>query len=329
MTKKPKIIFIMILIVAAIVSFGVLKIKKNQNPSEVANEINPVVGPIQVFISTTGTVYPKNRLEIKPPVSGRVESILVKEGECVLAGQVLAWMSSTERAALLDAARGQSDEKLKYWQEVYKPIPLLSPIDGDVIVATTQPGQTVATSDAVIVLSDQLIVRAQVDETDIGKVKLEQKAVISLDAYPDAKINAVVEHIYYESETVNNVTIYKVDLVPGTAPDFFRSGMNATVDFIVNAKEDVLLVPVEAVRKEGAKSYVLVKQSGEKDPVQRYVELGITDDQNYEVLAGLTANDILIVTTKKYVFPSSQGTIGSNPFLPKMPSRKKNQGGPP
>ncbi|MDD4182766.1 MAG: HlyD family efflux transporter periplasmic adaptor subunit, partial [Candidatus Omnitrophica bacterium] len=206
--------------------------------------------------------------------------------------------------------------------------PLLAPIDGEVIVATTQAGQTVTTSDSVVVLSDRLIVRAQVDETDIGKVKQGQKAVISLDAYPDTKINASVDHIYYESETVNNVTIYKVDLVSESAPKFFRSGMNATVDFTVLSIENALLIPVVAVHKDKNENYVLLKQAGSINPVKRVVELGITDDKNYEVISGVTANDTIIITTKKYVFPSN-GNTGSNPFLPKMPSSRKGQSGPP
>jgi len=142
-----------------------------QNEQEVIREVSVRVGPIKTIISATGKVLPKNRLEIKPPVSGRIEGILVKEGDFVKKGDTLGWMSSTERAALLDAAQGQGEEKLKYWQQVYKPIALVAPIDGEVIVATIQPGQAVTTADAALVLSDQLIVRAQVDETDIGKIK--------------------------------------------------------------------------------------------------------------------------------------------------------------
>ncbi|MFA5144465.1 MAG: efflux RND transporter periplasmic adaptor subunit [Candidatus Omnitrophota bacterium] len=323
MTKKIKFLFVIILILAAVSILVMIKIKGGQGTSEVLSEIGLAKGPIWEVISATGTVYPKNRLEIMPPVNGRVESILVKEGDNVKTGQTLAWMSSTERAALLDSASGKGEEQLKYWKEVYKPIALLAPINGEVIVATTQPGQTVTTSSAVVVLSDKLIVRAQVDETDIGKVKLNQNAVISLDAYPDIKVNAIVEHIYYESETVNNVTIYKVDLLPDKIPEFFRSGMNATVDFKVKGKEDALLVPVSAVRKENNESYVLVKQEGSQNPLKRVIEVGITDDKNYEVLSGITASDKLLITTTKYVLPSS--STGSNPFLPKMPSAKKNK----
>jgi len=320
--NKFKIIFV-ILLLLAITAFVMFKIKSKGSSTEVTKEINPTTGIIQTFISTTGTVLPKNRLQIKPPVNGRIESILVQEGEKVKLGQVLSWMSSTERAALLDAAQGQGEAALKYWKEAYKAIPLLSPIDGEVIVATTQPGQTVTTSDAVIVLSDHLIVRAQVDETDIGKIKLGQAAIITLDAYSETKIKANVEHLYYESQTVNNVTIYNVDLLPEEVPPFFRSGMNAAVDFKAESRENILLIPVEAVHKDKGQDYVLVKQEGSKEPEKRSIKLGITDDKNFEVLSGIEANDRVIIKTKKYALPKN--ATGSNPFSPmSQPQKKRN-----
>lgn len=310
--NKVKIIFIVIILICAGVFF--LKIRANGTVSEVSQEIHPVIGSIKTFISTTGTVLPKNRLEIKPPVNGRIDKILVQEGDKVKSGQTLALMSSTERAALLDAARVQGNETLSYWEDVYKPITLFSPIDGEVIVATTQPGQTVTTSDAVVVLSDVLIVRAQVDETDIGKIKLNQEARISLDAYPETKIKAIVEHIYYESETVNNVTIYKVDLLPEEIAKFFRSGMNASVDFIADSKDNILVIPLDAVHKENNENYCLVKRNNGEAPAKVKVELGISDDKNIEVISGVSQEDTIIVTSKKYSLPTSKS--GTNPFLP-------------
>ncbi len=310
--NKFKILFVIIILIGAGVFF--LRLRSNGTVSEVSQEIHPAIGSIKIFISTTGTVLPKNRLEIKPPVNGRVEKILVKEGDKVKIGQNLALMSSTERAALLDAARGQGEEALSYWEEVYKPISLFSPIDGEIIVATTQPGQTVTTSDAIVVLSDVLIVRAQVDETDIGKIRLNQEAKISLDAYPDTKFKAIVKHIYYESETVNNVTIYKADLLPDEIGKFFRSGMNATVDFIADSKDNILVVPLEAVHKEKSESYCLVKQNSGQSPSKVKVSLGISDDKNIEVISGVSQEDTLMVTSKKYSLPTSKS--GTNPFLP-------------
>ncbi|MCX5707426.1 MAG: efflux RND transporter periplasmic adaptor subunit [Candidatus Omnitrophica bacterium] len=317
--NKTKLIAGIILAVVIVAAIALWKRPKN-NSGEVIREINPHMGSIQTLVSSTGSVLPKNRLELIPPVAGRIESILVKEGDKVKKGQTLGWLSSTERAALLDAAQGQGEEKLKYWQEVYKAIALIAPIDGEVIVATIQPGQTVTTSTAALVLSDKLIVRADVDETDIGKIKVGQQAIISLDAYPEEKIKAAVEHIYYESTTVNNVTIYKVDILPEEVPVFFRSGMNANIDFVVEDKQNVMLIPQEAVTTENNESYVLMRGADGKELVKNPVTLGITQDKNVEIVSGLRAEDTVIVKSKKYELPKSSA-LGKNPF---MPTRKQN-----
>ena len=311
--KKWKI-FLIIIIAAGVAAFLIMRSKGGASKGETTQEITPTVGSIQNFVSTTGTILPQNRLELKPPINGRVEQILVREGDTVKTGQTLAWMSSTERAALLDAAKDKGEETLKYWEDAYKPIPLLAPIDGEVIVATVQPGQTVTAVDAVLVLSDRLIIRAQVDETDIGKVKLNQSAAVSLDAYPETKVDTTVGHIYYESKTVNNVTIYNVDLIPSEVPSFFRSGMNANIDFLEQKKENALLLPNEAVHMDKEGSYVLLSQGQGKEPVRQAVTTGISDDLNTEIVSGITANEKIVVKSQKYALPSAQ--TGTNPFLP-------------
>lgn len=314
--KKSLIIIVGIVLIGTVSGWLFFK-GKSSDSQDNQKIINPHYGDIQTVITTTATILPKNRLEIKPPVGGRIEEVLVQEGAMVKTGQILAWMSSTDRAALLDAARGESADEYKKWQDVYKAIPLLAPIDGQVIVATTQPGQTITTTEAVLVLSDHLIVRAQVDETDIGKIKLNQDAVISLDAYPDTKIKAVVDHIYYESSTVNNVTIYNVDLLPKEIPAFFRSGMNANVDFIIEKKADVLLLPIAAVTKEGDQSFVTLEGS-DKKPVKQEIQTGISDDRKIEIVSGLKEDDNVILKTKKFSLNKNKG--GTNPFSASRPS---------
>jgi len=276
-----------------------------------------MVENIQSVISSTAIVQPQSRLEIKPPINGRINEILVKEGEMVKSGQTLAWMSSTERAALLDAARGRGEEAMKYWADVYKATPLISPIDGQVIVSTDKPGQTVTTSDIVVVISDRLIVQAQIDETDIGKVRLGQSVGISLDAYPDIKLNGVVDHIYYESETVNNVNIYQVDIVPETVPAVFRSGMTATVNILESEKNNVLTIPQEVVKHGKDGDYVVIGQAqGKKE--ERKIELGASDEKNVEVLSGLSENDRILAVSQKFTMPDSSSKTGKNPFMPSM-----------
>ncbi len=297
-----------------VIVFAVIKI--SHKPSkDITREVRPFTGNIQTVITSTATVQPQNRLEIKPPINGRIDSILVKEGQEVKAGETLAWMSSTERAALLDAARARGPEAMKYWEEVYKPTPLISPIDGEVIVSQDEPGQIVTSADAVLVLSDRLIVQAQVDETDIGAVRIGQAVLISLDAYPQIKVNGTVDHIYYESTTVNNVTIYKVDIVPDAVPDVFRSGMTATVTITERSKDGVLLLPLDVVKRANGGTYVYVKTAPGKKPVERKVELGMSDEKNVEVVSGISDGDIIVGVSQKYTLPTGPKT-GSNPFMP-------------
>lgn len=316
MTKNKKRIIFFFISAAIATTFFLVLIKKKEmkGSNEGFTVINPSLGNIYSSISTTATVQPQNRLEIKPPINGRIEKILVKEGEKVKAGQIVAWMSSTERAALLDAARAQGEEAMKYWEDVYKPTPLISPIDGEIIVSTDEPGQTVTSSDVVIVLSDRLIVQAQVDETDIGKVNIGQDVDISLDAYPEIKIKGRVDHIYYESKIVNNVTIYQVDIIPDTVPGVFRSGMNATVNIIEKTKDNVLIVPIDAVKRTNDGNCVLVSQGTGGKFVERNVRLGISDEKNVEIISGIDINDKLVIVGKEK--NSQAKKQATSPLLP-------------
>ena len=59
------------------------------------------MGDIGVIISSPGTVLPKNRLELKPPVNGRIEQVLVAEGEKVKAGGILVKVLHTVKIEAL------------------------------------------------------------------------------------------------------------------------------------------------------------------------------------------------------------------------------------
>ncbi|MEK6560480.1 MAG: HlyD family efflux transporter periplasmic adaptor subunit [Nitrospirota bacterium] len=289
--------------------------KSDDDKKIVTGTITPGRGNIEVLITTTGTVQPQNRLEMKPPISGRIEEILVREGSNVKKGEVVAWMSSTERAALIDAARSKGGETLQYWENAYKPTPLIAPINGDVIVRAVEPGQSVTSGDPVVVLSDRLIVKAQVDETDIGRVKVGQNAFISLDAYPREKVIARVDHISYESKLVNNVTIYEVDIVPQKVPKVFRSGMTANVNIVEKVRRNVIRLPVDAVRREKDGTVVLVKENGQGKSTLRKVGTGLSDENFVEITSGLNEQDTVIIEKMNSVLPG-KNAAGNNPFMP-------------
>lgn len=313
---KSKIFYGLLIIVILGAGYWIWKTYKSDDEKKQAVETLSVErGNIEVFITTTGTVQPQNRLEMKPPISGRIEDILVREGDHVKKGNIVAWMSSTERAALLDAARSRGSETLQQWEDAYKPTPLIAPINGDVIVRAVEPGQSVTPNDPVVVLSDRLIVKAQVDETDIGRVKVGQNAFVSLDAYPGEKVMARVDHISYESKLINNVTIYEVDILPQKVPRAFRSGMTANVNIVEKVRRNVIRLPVDAIRREKEGIFVSVKENGQGKSATRKVVTGLSDENFVEITSGLDEQDIVIVEKRNSVLPE-KNAAGGSPFMP-------------
>lgn len=284
---------------------------------QIVRTVKASIGDLSVRVTATGMVKPYNRVEIKAPIPGRIEEVLVHEGEEVKQGQILAWMSSVERAALLDAALSQGDAAVKRWQEAYKAAPLLAPLDGMIIVRSVEPGQTVTTVDPVVVLSDRLIVEALVDETDLSMIKLGQKTEIRLDAYPKEIFDGTVDHITFESKLENNVNVYAIDILPEKVPESFRSGMTANVTFIVKEKKGVLLVPSEAivewpkdVRKPKDAVFAVYKKAfgGKPEPVP--VKIGDSDGRMTEIMEGLKEGTEVVIVRKK------EKQQSANPFSP-------------
>lgn len=287
---------------------------------------------LQITVLATGNVQPKNQLNIKPPISGRIEKILIQEGQYVKKGQVLVQLSSTERATLLDAARAQGPDALAKWEDLYQSTPLLSPLSGQIVNLPTVPGQVVSTADTIMVMSDHLIVSSSVDETDLSQIHLGQDATITLDAYPTQPIPAKVRRIAYQSVLSNNVTTYPVEVWPTQVPAFMRSGMTANVVFKVSEKDDVLLVPSEAIQQSpDGSSYVLkgAAKKGDK-PQTVVVQTGMTDGKETEITSGLAEGDKVLIKTFSAGQLSAPST-GTNPFMPNMKGGKsggtRNGGG--
>jgi macrolide-specific efflux system membrane fusion protein len=277
---------------------------------------------LETAVQATGSVQPENRLVVKPQIAGRVDEILIEEGKTVKAGQILAWMSSNDRAALLDMAKSQTPEEQKHWEEIYKPSPIIAPLGGVVISKQVERGQTVATSDVVFVISDRLIVLAQVDETDLAKISLGQAVEIRVDAYGENSVAGKVIRVAYESKLVNNVTIYEIRILPTVVPDYMRSGMTTSVKFVQSRKTGVVVAPVSFLKFDSDKATdkspnntctVLVKSLVEgAAPEERAIVIGATNGKFYEIISGLDEGAIILQTEKK----SGDENKASNPFSP-------------
>lgn len=281
---------------------------------------------IHVIIQATAVVRPENRVQVKPSTGGRVEEVRVREGDAVTRGQIVALMSSTDRAALLDSARARGEQEVARWQDIYKATPLMAPLDGTVILRSVEPGQSISAQDVVIVIADRLIMEAQVDETDLARIRLGQSTLIGLDAYPDHIITGRVSHIAYEAKTQDNVTIYNVEIQPDRIPDFMRSGMTADITFQVESRTNILVIAAEAVRNEKGRRSVLVPAPEDPaSPISRHIRTGITDGKMVEVVSGLAEGDKAVV--RKLQAPGAVADAKKNPFMPTRVSPPRRGGG--
>ncbi len=259
-------------------------------------------GPISQSVDATGSVSPQNRVEIKPPVGGRIEKLLVDEGQRVSNGQIVAWMSSNDRTAILDAARAQGPEAVRKWEDAYKPTAVFASLPGEIILKNVVVGQAVDAGTVLYAVADTLIVNASVDESDIGKIALGQKARIRLDSYPDQPVEGKVFDILYEGKNVSNVITYGVKVRPDKVPPFFRSQMTANVSFVVKRKEDAILVPAAAVKDgPGGKRVVIIPSEDRKTTETREVKTGIESDEQIEIVEGLAEGDKVLLSQGRYV----------------------------
>lgn len=281
-------------------------------------EVPIIRGDLILNVQASGTVSPENRLEIKPPIAGRIDEVLVKEGEVVKKGKILAWISSTERAALLDSVRTQGEKEIKKWEDLYKPTPVMAPIAGTIILRNVEAGQSFTNVDSIFTMADRLTVKAQVDETDIAQIKVGQPATITLDAYPNDPVPGKVVHVAYDATVTNNVTTYICDVLPDEVPEFMRSGMTSNVSIVVSKKENVLTLPLTAIIMDQEGSRVRLKQSEEKSSVIP-VETGSDDGKKIEVSDGLNDGDIVLVEETEKTFG---GKKSGSPFMPTGPRGK-------
>lgn len=128
-----------------------------------------------------------------------------------------------------------------------------SPINGTVIERTIEPGQTIAASfqaPKLFVIAEDLTrmqIEADVDESDIGSIKKDQSVRFEVQAYPDKKFTGKVRQIRLQPTTIQNVVNYTVVVDAANENKMLLPGMTATVDFLVQEKHSVLLVPNTAL----------------------------------------------------------------------------------
>ena len=183
----------------------------------------------------------------------------------------------------------------------YNKTSLIAPIDGVITSVDTKVGQTVSGSsiapgpDVVKMISDKNFqIQTYISEADIGKVKTNDSAKITLDAYGAANIfDAKVLSVDPADTIKDGVNTYKTTLEFNQADDRIKEGMNANIIITGQTNQGSLVIPKNAIFTNAGKTYVLT-QTNAKQTGLTAVQTGISSlDGNIEILSGLNEGQMV------------------------------------
>ncbi len=189
---------------------------------------------------------------------------------------------------------------------------VVAPRDGVVTLKYLEEGtiippgtSTFSQGTSLVQISDvtQMQVECSVDEADIATIRIGQPVRVIVEAYPGRPLTGKVDRIFPAATTNQSLTTIKVRVdidrasLQKSEKDGrpLRPGMNGTCEFIQEQKPKVAILPSQAIKREGGKTFVRVKSSDPKKPVQREVKLGMTGNDGVEVLEGVKPGEEVVV----------------------------------
>jgi HlyD family secretion protein/macrolide-specific efflux system membrane fusion protein len=317
-------------------------------------------GKITSSVSATGTIKPVNSVDISSKVTARLKQVMFKENDTVKAGQTVATLDSTTLQTTLEQAKykvtnteakykrlqylnsigAKSDQDLEDALLDYQTAVstyegdqanvndtiIVSPMDGVVIGEPKTVGTMVTagvTSPTVIMTVADMStkqINAKVDETDIGKVKVGQKANFTVDAYTGKTFTATVSNIsqtdvsstWSSSTSTTTVIYYSVTLDIDDPENLLKPAMTARVNINIAEKNDALMIPLSALKTNNDGQYVVVV-TPEGKTENRNVTVGLYSDDKVEITEGLSEGDKLSISYTKSASQSSASSKKSGP----------------
>jgi HlyD family secretion protein len=287
------------------------------------------VADVQVRVTEVGSVEPDVKVDVKSALSGKVVELLVREGDRVKRGQVLARVEpdvnqardlSQVKNAVSEAEIALNEAKATYqrnkdllaqgllsaqtglesetrWRQakashdaamdkyriveesgvpiavastgIMQRLNVTSPMDGVVIRRPVELGDTVMSGvssfNAGTVLMtvadvETMIIKAGINEVDIGKVHLDQPVKVTLDAYPKVKFAGKILRIAPAARLEEKVKVFDVEIAIEHQGAELRTGMTANIDILGERRAKVLTVPVEGIFKKDETEVVYVKK---------------------------------------------------------------------
>lgn len=279
-------------------------------------------------ITVTGPVEPIRTVQVSAQTGGTLLEVLVEEGDRVRSGQLLARLDSREISAQLehakavlanaqtayqrakdlrtgdliseaelDAARSSHDmakADVELWSTRLAFCRITAPVSGVVTRKLVEKGNTVSSGDELFEIADdsKLVVRVQVSELDVVRLRPGLAVSLKLDAYPGREIGGHIRRIFPAADPSSRLVPVEVELDPRPAGVDARPGFLARVAFSLDRRDSVLAVPAAALGTSAAGSFVYVVQADTL--VRRPVKTGRTASGWVEVTGGLTPGERVV-----------------------------------
>lgn len=174
-----------------------------------------------------------------------------------------------------------------------------STINGMVLDIPVEIGNSVIESNtfndgttvAIIADMGEMVFEGQVDESEVGKIKEGMDLILTIGAIEEVKFDAMLEHISPKGVEENGAIQFEikaaVDLIDTI---FVRAGYSANADIVLDKRDSVLAINESLLKFENDSAYVEIEtepQTFEK----RFIQTGLSDGINIEVISGLTKDD--------------------------------------
>ncbi len=156
-----------------------------------------------------------------------------------------------------------------------------------------------------ITISDMgsLEVEVSVSEADITSVAVDQTATVTFDALDDTEFTGTVKSISPNGTSSSGVVNFTVTLSLDRQDDRLRPDMTATADIATQVAENVVAVPVAAVRSSDGEKYVIVMNGAQQSNTP--VTVGVSDDSYVEIESGLSEGDVVVTGSQSATSNSS------------------------
>lgn len=300
--KKTSAKLPFILMAAAILSSALVSCKGKSEKTAKEEETETIyavnadivqAGNIDDYLEFGGDVSSVSAVDVYPDAAGKISRIRVAVGDLVKKDQIIAYV---------DPSRPGMN---------YSENPVKAPISGRVTSFPPTIGTMVSQSYSIAKISDtdELQIKVNVAERFISRIRENQTAIVSFDAYPGVEFKARVFEVSPVLDTTSRTMLAKLKVEP--ADSRIKAGMYARVKLITDTIEGAVVIPNDAIVYRDGKPYVFTakSESAESSVNMVSVKEGLSVDNKTEIQEGLKEGDVIIVKGQSLLSDGSKVKI--------------------